>query len=52
MKRKGPVIAKRDTFHDGEGLGRSGQVKAKGKGKERPFAWQVDIRWRSWIVPV
>jgi hypothetical protein len=50
MRRGGAAIAKRDTFHEGEGLGKAGEVKTKGK--ERPFAWQVDIRWRSWIVHV
>jgi len=42
MRRRGPVIATMDTCDEGEGMGKAGKVKAEGK--ERPFAWQVDIR--------
>ena len=50
MRRRGPVIATRGTCDEGEGIGKAGQVKAEGK--ERPFAWQVDIRWWSWIIHI
>jgi hypothetical protein len=50
LRLKKGAYMKRDTCHEAERLVKAGEVKAKGK--ERPFAWQVDIRWRSWIVAV
>ena len=31
------MMAKRNTYHEGEGMRKAGQVKVEGK--ERPFAW-------------